>query len=382
VFIVHVLSSFHLGGQERVVLDLATAQRAHGDDVLVVSIAPPPEGPIAAELRAAGVRAETLAKRPSFDPSLPVRLALRLARERVDIVHTHNPQALIYGALAGRLVGARVVHTKHGINPDRTRRLWLRRAAARLVDAYVVVTPALARIATHECDPDRVHVVANGIDMSVFAPRPDVRNASRRELGLPEDAWVVGTVGRLAPEKDQATLVKAVAPLLGEGRYLVIVGDGPERDALHAVIRDANVDRYVRMTGVRSDVARLLSAFDAFALPSRTEGLPLVLLEAMASELPVVASSVGGIPDLVAAGVTGVLVPPSDVPALRAALLMLAGNPAFAHKMGRAARQQVLARHSVDVMAKAYRHLYQAARGRSLVASIGVAPLEPRRADT
>ena len=159
-------------------------------------------------------------------------MAVLLARQGAEIVHTHNPQALIYGALAGRLAGARVVHTKHGINPDRARRVWLRRAAARLVDAYVVVTPSLARIAIHECDPNRVHVIANGIDTSSFTPRPGDRTDSRRELGLPEDAWVVGTVGRLAPEKDQALLVKAMAPLLGERRRLVIVGEGPERDAL------------------------------------------------------------------------------------------------------------------------------------------------------
>jgi glycosyltransferase involved in cell wall biosynthesis len=370
VFIAHVLSSFDLGGQERVALDLARTQRAHGNEVLVVSIAPPPEGPIAEELRQAGVRAETLAKRSNLDPSLPLRLAALLARAGVEIVHTHNPQALIYGALAGRLAGARVVHTKHGINPDRPRRVWLRRAAARLVDAYVVVTPTLARIASHECDPNRVHVVANGIDTSSFTPHPDARSDSRRELGLPEDAWVVGTVGRLAPEKDQALLIKAMAPLLGERRRLVIVGDGPERDALSAVVREANVERHVLMTGARSNVARLLSAFDAFALPSRTEGLPLVLLEAMASELPVVATSVGGIPDLVVPGVTGLLVPPRDAEALQAALLSLIDRQVLARQMGLTARRHVLARHSLGAMAKAYGQLYEAARGRRGRASL------------
>jgi glycosyltransferase involved in cell wall biosynthesis len=157
---------------------------------------------------------------------------------------------------------------------------------------------------------------------------------------------------------------------LGERRRLVIVGDGPEREALRAVIRDAKVERYVRLTGTRSDVARLLPAFDAFALPSRTEGLPLVLLEAMASGLPVVATSVGGIPDLVASGVTGLLVPPSDISAMRGALFSLAENPALAHDLGGAAQQRVLALHSVDAMAKAYGLLYQAARRRIDRASV------------
>jgi len=241
-----------------------------------------------------------------------------------------------------------------------------------------VVTPALARIATHECDPNRVHVVANGIDTSSFTPRPDTRSDVRRELGLPENAWVVGTVGRLAPEKDQALLVRAMAPLLSDRRHLVIVGDGPERDALRTVIHEANAERYVLMAGSRSDVARLLSAFDAFALPSRTEGLPLVLLEAMASELPVVATAVGGIPDLVVPGLTGMLVPPSDAPALRAALLSIVENPPGARKMGRAARREVVAHHSAEAMATAYGHLYRAARGRAGIASV----FEPNGART
>src|SRR6185369_14152231 len=98
-FIAHILSSFDLGGQERLALGLASAQRARGDEVLVMSIAPPPEGPIGRELREADVRTETVAKRSSLDPSLPLRLAVVLARHRADIVHTHNPQALIYETL-------------------------------------------------------------------------------------------------------------------------------------------------------------------------------------------------------------------------------------------------------------------------------------------
>jgi len=363
MIIVHVLSSFELGGQERVALDLAKAQHEEGDTVMVVSIAPPPDGPIAEQLQKAGVRTMTVPKRRGLDPWLPLRLAAVLLRAGAEIVHTHNPQALIYGAPAGRLAGARVVHTKHGINPDRSRRVWLRRAAARLVDGYVVVTPALARIAADDCDPDRIHVVANGIDTATFVPRPDARSDARRMLDLPQDAWVVGTVGRLAPEKDQALLVAAMAPHLGEGRRLVIIGDGPERSALDAIVRELNAMPYVRMSGTRSDVAHLLSAFDAFALPSRTEGLPLVLLEAMACALPVVATSVGGIPDLVTSGETGVIVPPGDGPALREALLTLAYNPALGRRLGAAARMHVLGRHSALSMARAYGRLYQAARG-------------------
>jgi glycosyltransferase involved in cell wall biosynthesis len=223
------------------------------------------------------------------------------------------------------------------------------------------VTPALAAIAreNRECDPARLSVVANGIDVAVFAPSAEARRRTRAELRIPEDARVVGTVGRLAPEKDQALLVRAMLPLLDETRHLVIVGDGPERDALTAMIRSSGRERYVHMTGARDDVARLLPAFDVFALPSLTEGLPLVLLEAMSTELVVVASAVGGIPDLVDPGTTGYLIRPGECAPLTARLSTLLEDRQLAEKVGRAARQRVLDRHSLARMASGYEALYR-----------------------
>ena len=214
--------------------ELARAQRDAGHTVVAISLAGDADGPIRETFRAAGVHTIVEKKGRGLDLTLPFRLALRLRLERAQIVHTHNPHALVYGAPASKLANAAAVHTKHGINPDRPRRVWLRRAAGALVDAYVVVTPALAVVAreNRECDPARLAVVANGIDVAVFAPSVDARNRTRTELAIPEDARVVGTVGRLAPEKDQALLVRAMLPLLDARRHLVIVGDGPERDAL------------------------------------------------------------------------------------------------------------------------------------------------------
>ncbi len=147
----HVLSSFGVGGQERVALDLAAGQRAAGCRVLAVSLAPPPEGPLAAEFAARGVAVHTVEKLGgAIDPSLPLRLALVFRRARVEVVHTHNPQPLLYGAPAARLAGALAVHTKHGVNPDGGRRLCARRAAARLVHAYVAVSEATAAAARRQ----------------------------------------------------------------------------------------------------------------------------------------------------------------------------------------------------------------------------------------
>lgn len=359
--IAHVLSSFGIGGQERMAAELSRAQHAAGHSVVAISLSGDADGPVREMFRAAGVHTITEKKGPGLDLSLPVRLAFRLGLERVDVVHTHNPHALLYGAPASKLARAAAVHTKHGINPDRPRRLWLRRAAGALVDAYVVVTPALAAVAreNRECNPARLSVVPNGIDVSLFAPSTAARSAARARLEIPPDARVVGTVGRLAPEKDQALLVRAMLPLLGPLRHLVIVGDGPEREALDALVHSSGKAAYVHMTGARDDIPLLLPAFDVFALPSRTEGLPLVLLEAMSTELVVVASAVGGIPDLIEHGATGFLVPPGECEALASQLVSLLDDPPRADQIGRAARQRVVAKHSLERMAAGYEALYR-----------------------
>jgi glycosyltransferase involved in cell wall biosynthesis len=359
--IAHVLSSFGRGGQERVAADLARLQRAAGHEVFAISIAPGPEGATAAAFRAAGVLTETIAKRLRVDPSLPLRLAAHLRRHGVTVVHTHNPHALIYGAPAAWFAGAVVIHSKHGMNPDRQRRLWLRRAAAKLVDAYVAVSPSLAKKAIEQgdCESSRLHVIPNGIDVARFAPSHRGRRKIRDELGIPDDAWVVGTVGRLAPEKDQALLIDAMAPLLGEGRRLVIVGDGAERDSLRARIATIPGGRYVHMLGEREDVESILAGFDAFALTSRTEGLPLVLLEAMATGLPVLSTAVGGIPDLLEHGVTGFLSQAGDRAALTSRLASLSMDGSHSRQVGEAGRTAILERYSVDRMAREYGVLYE-----------------------
>jgi glycosyltransferase involved in cell wall biosynthesis len=358
--IAHVLSSFGMGGQERVALDLASWQKKRGHRVLAVSLAPEPEGPLGELFRAAGVRTETVPKYGGVDASLPVRLRAVLSAANVELVHTHNPHAMIYGAPAASLARAKSVHTKHGMNPDVSRRLWLRRTAAALVDAYVAVTPALAKVAVEraECDPARVHVVPNGIDVGRFAPSAEARARVRAELGIPGGSWLVGSVGRLAPEKDQALLVRAMAPLLDERRQLVLIGDGPERAALERARAETWRAEFCHLIGEKSDVAPYLAALDAFVLSSRTEGLPLGLLEAMAAGVPVLSTAVGGIPDLIQSGKNGVLVPAGDEKALVRELVALAAQPTLGRRLGQAGRDTVLARYSLSQMAERYEALY------------------------
>jgi len=360
--IAHVLSSFGMGGQECVALELAKSQRAAGHRVQVLALSEPPDGPMAERFRAVGALTETIPKRgPSFDPTLALRVAQHFSRTGTEIVHTHNPQALVYGAPAAALAGLHSVHTKHGVNPDPSRRMWLRRAASSMVDAYVAVTPTLARLAVekHECGSTQLRVIPNGVDTTRFVANAAARRRLREELGIPEAAWVVGTVGRLAPEKNQGLLIDAVAPILDPRRHLVIVGDGPDRDALIERARATLRPELIHFTGARDDVEALLACFDAFALTSDSEGLPLVVLEAMAVGIPVVATAVGGVPDVIEPGVTGFLVPASDRIALMKELLLLSTRPQLASDVAAAGQSRVLERHSTEHMAREYERLYR-----------------------
>jgi len=341
-------------------LELAGGQRGAGNDVLVVSLAPPPDGPLADAFRARGVAVERVAKRPGFDVTLPLRLAALFRRRHVGVVHTHNRQPLIYGAAAGKLAGAKVVHTRHGPGRGTRRERWLRRGASTMVDAYVAVSPALATLTRElgDVSDGKLKVIENGIDLGTFGGAAGERDAVRGELGIPGDAWVVGSVGRLAREKDYPLLVRAAAPLLGPGGRLLLVGDGGEAAAIRAEIEARGVAPFAVLPGARHDVPRCLAAMDAFALSSRMEGLPLCALEAMAAGLPVVATAVGGLPTLIDDGVTGFLVPAGDEAALGRALGRLRDEPALARAVGERGRAHVRRLYAHDAMIRRYLELY------------------------
>ncbi len=367
VHVAHVLSSFDLGGQERVALELGARLVRAGYRVTAVSLAPPPDGKLADEFRAAGVAVDRVARpRPGVDLGLVLRLRRWFRENRVALVHTHNRMPLIYGAPAGRLAGAAVVHTKHGSNPRGGTRLLAGNLAGRFVDAFVAVSPETAEFALrrHEIDRRRLSVIQNGIDLSRFHPDVAARARVRAELGVDGDAWLVGTVGRLAKEKNQALLIRAVAPLLGPGSRLVLVGDGSLRTHLAEVAAERGVTPYVHFLGARGDVPQVLNALDLFVLCSDLEGLPLVLPEAMAVGLPVISTAVGGIPTVIEEGRTGFLVPPGDEEALRRIATRVRDDPTMASDCGSRARHESLRRFSAERMASEYVKLYERVLGR------------------
>lgn len=272
-----------------------------------------------------------------------------IGRARPDILHAHNPTMLQYGGL-GRLVsGARLVVTDHGGRPHRTPRA----AEWRRVDAAVAVSEVTARRSL-AADHLPIRVIHNGVEPAA----PGARAASRAALGLPDDAFVAVCVARLVAVKAHDVLLQAAARARGDAPVLLLVGDGPERDELQRLAARLGLAR-VRFLGARADVGDILAAADVAVLASRDEGLPLALLEAMAHGLPIVATTVGGVSELVREGLEGLLVPADDADALAAALGRVGGDAPLRQRLGDAAHHRVREDFSLDAAAAAYADLYR-----------------------
>lgn len=325
-------------------------------------------GPLGEQMRDEGFPVHLIGRRPGLDWACPLRLARLVRSEGIDVVHAHQYTPFFYG-LAARLRGPRrpIVFTEHGRHqPDYPRRK--RMIANRLLlsrrDRVVGVGAAVrdALIANEGLPQDRVGVLYNGIDVDAFSDAAD-RASARAALGAAPGELAMLQVARLDYLKDHATAVRTLARVAArqpEAR-LVLVGDGPERPTVEAVARESGVADKIRWLGTRHDVARLLPGADVFLLTSISEGIPLTVAEAMAAGLPVVATDVGGLAEMVAHGDTGFLAPVRDDAALAGLVLRLADDPDLRRRMGRAGRARAKERFDEPRMCADYGRLYEEA---------------------
>jgi glycosyltransferase involved in cell wall biosynthesis len=349
--ITHTVSGLQGGGMEQFVLRLAESQIKRGHDASVVAITGGPLLEIATHKAV-----PTLVLRGAGKAARIARCAAHFAMLRPDVVHCHNPTALHYATIAKLASRARLVFTDHaqtkGIIRVGTPLEWA------LVDGYASVSGETARHCGdigYRGTPDVVH---NGVD---FAPARRPRAEVRAELDL--DGRVVGVnVASFFPVKAQDVLVRAAAELKKTGVpvTILLLGDGAERAAVEKLAADLGLTATdVRFLGFRNDVPDLLAASDFFVLPSRGEGFPMSILEAMSHRLPVVCTPVGGNPELVTAGEHGYLVPVDDAPALAAAMGKLAADEALRARLGAAGYARVSGEFTFDRTTDKYEALYR-----------------------
>lgn len=367
--VLHVIHSLSTGGLENGLVNLINGMPATPYRHAVACI----EGFSDFRLRIARPDVEVVALQRSKVGVWAVRRRLfaLCRRWRPAILHSRNRSgldALLPACLAGV---QRRIHGEHGwdvddIDGSRFKPALLRRLHAPLVTRYVTVSQDLQRYLVERIHigADRIRHVCNGVDAERFAPGPRPSNEERPPELRGANLLVIGTVGRLQPVKDQATLLRAFAQLcrslpgVAATLRLAIFGDGPCLDALRGLARTLEIAPQVCFAGAVNDVPSALRCIDVFALPSLNEGISNTVLEAMSCGLPVVATAVGGNPELVDNGRSGRLIAPNDAAALAAALAAYAADPQLRQQHGQAGRERVLSRFSLQAMVSSYQSLY------------------------
>ncbi len=378
VRVVQVMATGTNGGAQEHVYNLVSRMDRARYDVSVVSLSP---GSAVRKLERLGIPV-TVIDEPD-DAIATATLAARLADVRADVVHNHMYRAEVVGTKAAIALGEAghrrpwVISTVHS---SRVRSAEDQEGLRRLtpsINHLVVVSNSIDRKVVEEGRTAAPRsLIYNGIDLDRYDHQEPCCTL-REEFAMEPDSQIVGVVGRLELEKGHPTLLEAWPLVLQSvpGAYLMIVGEGSRLDALREIAHEQGIERHVVFTGRRDDIPAVTAAFDVAVLPSYREAQGLTILEAMAMSRPVVASDVGGIPEMIEDGVTGLLVPPHDPPALAGAIVRLLRDHQLADMIGRAGHDMVHDRFCVQLMVNAIQDLYdqgaRAVRPREVVPAAG-----------
>jgi len=347
------------GGQETRVLVELEWMRAHGH---WVALAAHPDSAIAKRAQAAGIPFFALRTHKALLPFEIVRLAAWLLANRVDIVNTHSSNDGWLAGLAARLTGRILIRSRH-IEVDYPNKFWSG-IAFRTLPHYVITTSRLiADRLVNELNvpPNRISCISTGVDLTKFDSA--LKDTLRAELNLSPDTPLIGMISVLRSWKGHATFLDAAALLLKESKrplHFVIAGDGPGRQELTAKIANEPWKNHVTLLGHRADVPSILASLEVLVLPSYAhEGIPQIILQAQAMSRAIVATTVGGIPEVVTDNLTGLLVPPRNPEALAEKISSLLEDPALRTRLGHAARASIEQSHTLDAMGHRLLSLYQ-----------------------
>jgi glycosyltransferase involved in cell wall biosynthesis len=305
-------------------------------------------------------------RRPFFDLPAFLRLFRFLRRNRIQIIHTHLPLANIIGRSIAWLAGVPIIiSTEQSTYYEKSFPFVMAdRLLARITTQMTAISQAVRLFSARQArlDPEKYLVIPNSIPITRIRMESRTEGlAKRRELDIGADQPVVITVGRLSPEKGQRVLIEAARNILevNPSVLFLFVGDGPCRQALIRQAEQYGLDAHIKFLGYRQDISSLLQISTIMALPSLREGLSIALIEASACYLPIVASNVGGIPEVVENGVSGILVPPGDDKALAKSILNLLDSPDLQLSMGQAGRRIATNCFSSKILSEKIAHLYQ-----------------------
>jgi glycosyltransferase involved in cell wall biosynthesis len=379
VRVLQLTSSLGFYGAEQMIMTLITALDRGSFDVRLATLEKKRASStaIVSAARVAGIDAVTLPCQGWLDWNAIQALKSLVEEEKIEILHCHEPKSRLYGAVVSRMTGIPMIATHH---------LWtgqnLRTRLVESIDAAVLhccdkvigvsssVAESMRRVLVSS---RRIEVIPNGIDLGSF--EDELQNDEvRASLGIPRGVPVIGAVGRLDIQKAHERLIEAAREMTdaGQDAVYVIFGEGVERPHLESLVRELGLTGRVLLPGYRKDIRPYLAMMDVFVMPSRREGTPMALLEAMAMKKPVVATAVGGVPDVLRDGIDGIMLPENG-DGLGDALLKLLRDPACASQMARSGRRRVETEFSSLRMAGRYEDVYRrclVSRGQIALASV------------
>lgn len=361
--IIYLITDLRIGGAQRVLSNiLPHLDRRKFDPIVVCLFAG--EGPIAEEITKTGIPVIDLQMMNKIDVFAVWRFYKLLNREKPSILHSALFHANILSRVVGRLAKVPVIITwRHNINLGNDLREWVKKATSKLDDCVIVVSNAVKEreINASGANNKKVIVVYNGIDTSLYRKLNNGERRKGRNLwGIPENTYLIGSVGRLHFQKGYEILLHAFKRIkrIIPNAWLMIVGEGELRKYLEETAQNLEISDYVVFTGTVTHISEILGILDVFVLSSRWEGFPLVILEAMASQLPVVATCVGGVPEIISNNHTGYLIQPNSVEDIVNMLTKIYQDINLADRIAKAGREKIKSEFDVIQIADQIQNLY------------------------
>lgn len=355
--ILHIISSGGMYGAEAVILNLSRTlnRQGHASLIGIFSNSSNPNVQLHERALAEGIESHLIPCNGQIDRTVPATIRNLAATVGADLIHAHGYKADVYAYLAMRKAPMPLISTCHTWYDD-SLLLWLygiidRRVLCRYQAVITVSEDVRHRLLDSGVQPNRIHFIRNGIDLRPFANA----TPSLRQLA-PQGGLLIGWVGRLTHGKGPDLFLRAIAQLRPEfpAAHYLMVGEGPDRPQVERLIRDLDLGDMIHLLGQRSDMPAVYASCDLMVSSSRLEGLPMAILEGMASALPWVAPSVGAIPMVIRSGQNGILIPPDNVELLATSMARMMRNPEERARLALAARHLIEAEFSAERMAEDY----------------------------